>query len=171
MLFRSSPPRRLPALMALRGWPSPVRFISPSDRPRSSYKTRMNSPTTGTARANAALAAAEILPRLHASADQRVISVHLDCDGDTVLLRVEQTGAACHTGNPTCSACGCRRTAHADLYEYGSVSERRDLPHLYRPHEWPRGSGHTERRVVEQSLPPASCLRSGDERVPSQDGL
>ena len=33
---------------------------------------------------------------------QRVVSAHLDCDGDTVLLRVEQTGAACHTGNPTC---------------------------------------------------------------------
>ena len=33
---------------------------------------------------------------------QRVLSVHLDCDGDTVLLRVEQTGAACHTGSATC---------------------------------------------------------------------
>ena len=32
----------------------------------------------------------------------RVLSVHVDCDGDTVLLRVEQTGAACHTGNATC---------------------------------------------------------------------
>lgn len=33
---------------------------------------------------------------------QRVISLHLDCDGDTVLARVEQTGPACHTGEPTC---------------------------------------------------------------------
>ena len=33
---------------------------------------------------------------------QRVVSVHLDCDGDALLLRVEQTGAACHTGNRTC---------------------------------------------------------------------
>lgn len=33
---------------------------------------------------------------------QRVVSVGLDCDGDTILLRVDQTGAACHTGNPTC---------------------------------------------------------------------
>lgn len=33
---------------------------------------------------------------------QRVRSVHLDCDGDTVLLRVDQTGAACHTGDATC---------------------------------------------------------------------
>lgn len=33
---------------------------------------------------------------------QRVRSVALDCDGDTVLLRVEQTGGACHTGDRTC---------------------------------------------------------------------
>lgn len=33
---------------------------------------------------------------------QAVVSVALDCDGDTILLTVEQTGAACHTGNRTC---------------------------------------------------------------------
>lgn len=33
---------------------------------------------------------------------QAVKSVHLDCDGDAVLLRVDQVGAACHTGNRTC---------------------------------------------------------------------
>lgn len=33
---------------------------------------------------------------------QSVESVHLDCDGDTILLRVQQEGAACHTGNRTC---------------------------------------------------------------------
>ncbi len=33
---------------------------------------------------------------------QHVHSVRLDCDGDTVLLEVEQTGAACHTGAHSC---------------------------------------------------------------------
>jgi phosphoribosyl-AMP cyclohydrolase len=33
---------------------------------------------------------------------QKVISVALDCDGDALLLRVEQTGVACHTGERTC---------------------------------------------------------------------
>ncbi|WCC80836.1 phosphoribosyl-AMP cyclohydrolase [Cutibacterium equinum] len=33
---------------------------------------------------------------------QHVRSVHLDCDGDTLLLRVDQVGPACHTGNRTC---------------------------------------------------------------------
>jgi phosphoribosyl-ATP pyrophosphohydrolase/phosphoribosyl-AMP cyclohydrolase len=34
--------------------------------------------------------------------EQRVAEVRLDCDGDTVLFRVEQTGPACHTGTRTC---------------------------------------------------------------------
>ncbi|GAA4446897.1 phosphoribosyl-AMP cyclohydrolase [Phytohabitans houttuyneae] len=33
---------------------------------------------------------------------QYVKGVSLDCDGDTVLVTVEQVGAACHTGNHTC---------------------------------------------------------------------
>ncbi|WP_412542298.1 phosphoribosyl-AMP cyclohydrolase [Longispora sp. K20-0274] len=33
---------------------------------------------------------------------QRVLSVHLDCDGDALLLKVDQTGPACHTGAPSC---------------------------------------------------------------------
>ncbi|GAA3888943.1 phosphoribosyl-AMP cyclohydrolase [Streptomyces sedi] len=33
---------------------------------------------------------------------QHVRSVALDCDGDTVLVRVDQVGAACHTGDRTC---------------------------------------------------------------------
>lgn len=33
---------------------------------------------------------------------QHVRGIALDCDGDTVLLTVEQTGAACHTGDRTC---------------------------------------------------------------------
>ena len=33
---------------------------------------------------------------------QRVVSVALDCDGDTLLVRVDQTGPACHTGARTC---------------------------------------------------------------------
>ncbi|WP_442935154.1 phosphoribosyl-AMP cyclohydrolase [Micromonospora sp. CPCC 206061] len=33
---------------------------------------------------------------------QYVRSVALDCDGDTVLVSVEQVGAACHTGARTC---------------------------------------------------------------------
>lgn len=33
---------------------------------------------------------------------QTVISIHVDCDADTLLLLVDQTGVACHTGTRTC---------------------------------------------------------------------
>lgn len=33
---------------------------------------------------------------------QKIISISGDCDDDTILIRVEQTGAACHTGNHSC---------------------------------------------------------------------
>jgi phosphoribosyl-AMP cyclohydrolase len=33
---------------------------------------------------------------------QFVRSVALDCDGDAVLVKVDQVGAACHTGTRTC---------------------------------------------------------------------
>ena len=33
---------------------------------------------------------------------QYVHDARLDCDGDTVLLIVDQVGAACHTGNHSC---------------------------------------------------------------------
>ena len=33
---------------------------------------------------------------------QELVSAHLDCDGDTILLKVRQTGAACHTGARSC---------------------------------------------------------------------
>ena len=33
---------------------------------------------------------------------QRVVEVRLDCDGDTVLMKVDQQGPACHTGADTC---------------------------------------------------------------------
>jgi phosphoribosyl-AMP cyclohydrolase len=33
---------------------------------------------------------------------QRLVEARLDCDGDAVLLLVEQQGPACHTGRPNC---------------------------------------------------------------------
>lgn len=33
---------------------------------------------------------------------QRLVEARLDCDGDAVLLLVDQTGVACHTGRRSC---------------------------------------------------------------------
>ena len=49
---------------------------------------------------------------------QRVRDIRLDCDGDAVLYRVDQTGPACHQGTRTCFA----RSADFD----GSLSASED---------------------------------------------
>ncbi|GHU54230.1 phosphoribosyl-AMP cyclohydrolase [Clostridia bacterium] len=33
---------------------------------------------------------------------QKVVSIYSDCDNDTLLINVEQTGVACHTGTFSC---------------------------------------------------------------------
>ena len=33
---------------------------------------------------------------------QKVLAISIDCDGDALLLKVDQTGAACHTGDRSC---------------------------------------------------------------------
>jgi phosphoribosyl-AMP cyclohydrolase len=33
---------------------------------------------------------------------QRLVEAYVDCDGDTLLLKVAQTGPACHTGARAC---------------------------------------------------------------------
>jgi phosphoribosyl-AMP cyclohydrolase len=51
---------------------------------------------------------------------QRVVEMRLDCDQDAVWIRVEQTGAACHTGRRSCfyrkvvSADGSARLSFVD---------------------------------------------------------
>lgn len=33
---------------------------------------------------------------------QRLVDLRVDCDGDTLLVEVDQTGVACHTGRRSC---------------------------------------------------------------------
>jgi len=49
---------------------------------------------------------------------QRLIEFLVDCDGDTVLLKVEQLGVACHTGH---RACFFRSLGAAGLEEIAPV--------------------------------------------------
>ncbi|MGB8841101.1 MAG: phosphoribosyl-AMP cyclohydrolase [Aliidongia sp.] len=46
---------------------------------------------------------------------QRVIELRLDCDGDALLLRVDQTGVACHTGRRSCFFRAAQDDAWAEI--------------------------------------------------------
>jgi phosphoribosyl-AMP cyclohydrolase / phosphoribosyl-ATP pyrophosphohydrolase len=55
---------------------------------------------------------------------QRIVSMHYDCDGDTILIRAEQTGAACHTGSYSCfsnQVAGIAGTAAAEESSVNAV--------------------------------------------------
>jgi phosphoribosyl-ATP pyrophosphohydrolase/phosphoribosyl-AMP cyclohydrolase len=44
-----------------------------------------------------------------------LVSLHADCDGDTVLARVRPTGPACHTGEATCFGSGSNPRSESTL--------------------------------------------------------
>ncbi len=46
---------------------------------------------------------------------QRLVDLRLDCDGDALLLLVEQTGVACHTGRRSCFYSAWRDGALVEL--------------------------------------------------------
>ncbi|MGM0369432.1 MAG: bifunctional phosphoribosyl-AMP cyclohydrolase/phosphoribosyl-ATP diphosphatase HisIE [Bacillota bacterium] len=41
---------------------------------------------------------------------QEVEEINYDCDGDTLLIKVQQTGGACHTGHKSCFYRGIKRS-------------------------------------------------------------
>jgi phosphoribosyl-AMP cyclohydrolase len=65
---------------------------------------------------------------------QWVKSVALDCDGDAVLVRVDQVGVACHTGDRTCfdagelAAVGPEAAAQDRAGPDGSARQRLEQP-------------------------------------------
>ena len=48
---------------------------------------------------------------------QRLVEFRVDCDGDAVLLRVDQTGVACHTGRRSCFYRAVRDGALSEIAE------------------------------------------------------
>lgn len=88
----------------------------------------------------------------------RLVSLHSDCDADTVLARVEPAGPACHTGTTTCFETGspaengetqspvaAARTAHADTLQ------RLDRTLAARASDRPEGS-YTVRLLDDPNL-------------------
>ncbi|MEZ5898549.1 MAG: phosphoribosyl-AMP cyclohydrolase [Hyphomicrobiaceae bacterium] len=59
---------------------------------------------------------------------QRLIEARLDCDGDTILLLVDQQGAACHTGRRTCFFHRFGDTSNLVITDEGYFPQTRETP-------------------------------------------
>ena len=103
----------------------------------------------------------------------QVVSLHADCDGDTVLARVRPTGPACHTGDPTCFGEGS--APHADATLPGVWQTLAD-----RSRERPEGS-YTVRLLDDENLRlkklgeetaelVTALAKSDGERIPQEAG-
>jgi phosphoribosyl-AMP cyclohydrolase / phosphoribosyl-ATP pyrophosphohydrolase len=92
---------------------------------------------------------------------QQVVEVRIDCDGDAVLYRVEQTGPACHTLNRSCFF---RRIDGDELVEGGAaahvlsrvdevVADRRENPKpgAYTTYLFEQGIDKILKKIGEES--------------------
>ena len=89
---------------------------------------------------------------------QEVVEVRFDCDGDALLYRVRQTGAACHTGEYSCFFRTLTEEASPSTGEVMGLLERvitdrlKSLPdgsYVTNLHE--RGLGYVAQKVVEEA--------------------
>jgi len=98
-----------------------------------------------------------------------LVSLHADCDGDTVLARVRPTGPACHTGEATCFGEGA---------DGGDPLSALDATLASRQRERPEGS-YTVRllddenlrlkKLGEETAELVTALARGDgERIPEE---
>ncbi|TVP54660.1 MAG: phosphoribosyl-ATP diphosphatase [Gemmatimonadales bacterium] len=118
---------------------------------------------------------------------QRLVSLHADCDADTVLARVRMDGPACHTDEPTCFGAGACAASGADpdagisgeparatpgtlLDELWAVMETRDR-------DRPEGSYTTKlledenlrlKKLGEEVTELVTALVRGDGRAPEE---
>ena len=96
--------------------------------------------------------------------DQAVREIRIDCDGDAVLYRVEQTGPACHTGARTCfaAAVGAEGSMVAGDDPGGHVLTRLAATIARRAADRPSGSYTVQ--LLDRGIPKVS-QKVGEEAV------
>ena len=99
---------------------------------------------------------------------QKVIGVYLDCDSDCVLLKVQQTGAACHTGNYTCfftpvRECGVGAEMLGQLQRI--VEDRKENPEegSYTNYLFDKGVDKIAKKTGEEAVELVIAAKNGDK--------
>lgn len=85
---------------------------------------------------------------------QKVVSLHYDCDRDTLLARVEQTGPACHRGTYSCFAKAPFPAADIFARLEAVIADRKRRPK--------RGS-YTNRLLADRALARDKVLEEASE--------
>ena len=112
---------------------------------------------------------------------QKVVSMRYDCDKDTILLLVDQTGAACHTGEKTCfyrefisngekaaediKKCSFENS-NAILKDYKTIMERKENPKegSYTNYLLDKGVEKICKKVGEESSEIIIAAMKGDKK-------
>jgi len=109
---------------------------------------------------------------------QHVVEIRLDCDADTVLLRVEPAGPACHTGERSCffqvvgdqsSVVGGQSFVLNELYQVILDRKQNPKPGSYTAQLFERGMTEIAKKVGEESVEViVAALGQSDERLISE---
>lgn len=99
---------------------------------------------------------------------QKVRGIYLDCDRDCVLLKVEQEGAACHTGNYTCfytsvKECGAGAEMLGQLQRI--VKDRKENPEegSYTSYLFEKGVDKIAKKAGEEAVELVIAAKNKDQ--------
>ncbi len=103
----------------------------------------------------------------------RVRSASVDCDGDTILFKVDPDGPACHTGNATCFFTALESMPHLEYSDKGPgileelfavIQERkRDMPEdSYTAKLLREGADRVSQKLIEEAGETAIAGVKGD---------
>jgi phosphoribosyl-ATP pyrophosphohydrolase/phosphoribosyl-AMP cyclohydrolase len=106
---------------------------------------------------------------------QRVREIRYDCDGDALLLAVEQTGAACHTGNRSCfyrrvtgetpqasAADTTDLSVLSDVYQVILQRKAHPIEGSYVASLLGKGEGQILKKILEEATEVLLASRDGD---------
>ena len=109
---------------------------------------------------------------------QHIVEIRLDCDADTLLLRVDPAGPACHTGERSCfyavvgglpPAVGGRASVLDELYRVILDRKQNPRPGSYTAQLLDKGMAEISKKVGEESVEViVAALGQSDERLVSE---